>query len=125
MGRFVTVAAWLVLAASACGEGEPCDRATYQGGCDGDRAWTYCADKTSTGREKWVARVVRHECEAQTVCVGVDSAGTCVAEPAETCEIVDATRCVEGRQQVCRDVDAITLASGVRYWYWLGGLSCE
>lgn len=120
-----TLALFVLLACSGCSEGEPCDRATYEPGCDGERAWTYCADKTHTGRKKLRATVVRIECERDAVCIESGDVAACVAEPAEPCDIVDATRCVNGLRQKCRDVDAATHDSGVRYWYWVGGLSCD
>ena len=113
----------LAIAGTGCSEGERCEIATYQAGCDGERAWTYCADKSSTGMKKLQATVVRIECEANTVCVESGEHSSCVAAPAETCEVLDETRCVDGLTQKCRDIDAVSLASGVRYWTWVG-LGC-
>lgn len=115
----------LLLACGGCLDGEPCDRASYEPGCDGDRAMTYCADKTHTGRKKLVPTVVRIECERDSVCIESGDIWTCVAEPPQTCDTVDATRCVDGLLQKCRDIDAAKHDSGVRYWYWVGGLTCD
>jgi hypothetical protein len=109
----------MVLACVGCFEGESCDRATYERGCDGDRAHTYCSDKTHTGRERLFPRVVRIECERGNVCVEDRDVVTCVADPAERCDVVDATRCVNGIRQKCWDVGPNS-TSGVRYWNSLG-----
>lgn len=114
----------VMLACTGCPEGERCDMATYKAGCDGERAWTSCSDRYHTGMEKPWATIVRHECEANTVCLDSGEISTCVAEPAQACDVVDASRCVDGLRQKCRDVDAITMRSGVLYWYRTG-LSCD
>jgi hypothetical protein len=115
----------LLLACGGCPKGEPCDRATYKHGCDeGNRSHSYCSDKTHTGRKKVVPTVARIECQPSTVCIESGEIATCVAEPAETCDSKDASRCVNGLRQKCWDVNASTQDSGVLYWYFTG-LSCD
>jgi hypothetical protein len=114
-----------MLACTGCPDGERCDRATYEAGCEGTAAWTYCADKSHTGMKKLYPTVQRIPCERDSTCMEFGEVATCVAEPAEVCVTVDATRCVNGLRQTCRDVDAISKRSGTQYWYWTGGLGCD
>ena len=112
----------LVVLLTACPSGERCDMATYEGGCDGKRSWSYCANKDSNGFEKLWPTVQRHECRPETECVEVGEVSTCVAAPAERCETRDEQRCVAGASQRCWAIDERPDAP--MYWNYVG-LSCE
>lgn len=122
MQRATIVASLFVLI--GCSNRERCDVATYEGGCDGKRAWTYCADKQHNGMKKLWATIVRRECLPHTECVEEGEQATCVAEPAQRCDTPDATRCVNGLNQVCWEMRKGSDVTGVYYWFVLVG-SCE
>jgi hypothetical protein len=111
-----------VLVVTGCSNRERCEVATYEGGCDGKRAWTICADKeTVSGRKKLWPTIVRRECLPNTECVEAGEQATCVAEPAQRCDVPNATRCVDGRHQVCWEVRKGDETTGVYYWKLLEG----
>lgn len=111
----------LVLVAGGCPSGERCDIATYDAGCKGKSEWTYCADKDSTGFTKLWPSVVHMECKQHTECVEEGETASCVAAPAERCDVKDDERCVDGLSQRCWALGA--QPDGVLYWQFVG-LSC-
>ncbi len=114
-----------VLACAGCPRGERCDMSSYERGCDGNSAYTYCADKLSDGMKKLWPTVVRIECQAHTECVEDGTITTCVAAPAERCDSPDAERCVDEMTQRCWELGGgLPPRSGVYYWHFVG-LSCE
>jgi hypothetical protein len=113
-----------LLACAGCSSGERCDVETYDRGCDGKRAWSYCADKKYSGLKKLWPTVVRMECQAHTECVEEGELVTCVAEPAQRCDMPDAERCVNGLSQRCWELRKGAEGSGMYYWFFVG-LSCE
>jgi hypothetical protein len=123
----------MLVVTTGCPSGDRCEMSTYTNGCDGKTAWTYCADKTHTGAKKPWPTVVRIECADRTECVeetdptAADqrkTISTCVAAPAERCEVLDATRCFDGLRQKCWDIGAGTRDVKIGYWF-VTGLSCD
>jgi hypothetical protein len=121
MQRALIVA--FLFACVGCSSGESCDVETYDPGCDGKRAYTYCSDKTYSGLKKLRATVSRTECQPQTECVEEGESMTCVAEPAQRCDTPDAVRCANGLTQRCWELRSATHTTGVYYWYFVG-LTC-
>lgn len=113
----------LALVLTACPKGERCDMTTYEGGCAPDgRSWSYCSDKDSSGFGKSWPTVARHECSPQTECVEEADVSTCVAAPAERCDVQDDERCVDGASQRCWSLGSQVGAP--LYWSYVG-LPCE
>jgi hypothetical protein len=117
-----TTLALFALLLAGCPKGERCDMATYAGGCDGKGSWSYCSDKDSSGFEKLWPTVQRHECKQATECVEAGDISTCVAAPAERCELKDDERCVDGGSQRCWALGSQPGAP--LYWHYVG-LTCE
>jgi hypothetical protein len=115
-----TGVAFLVLSA-ACSGGEPCDVATYEGGCDGKRAWTRCTDEHPNGVKKLRATVDRRECRPNTECAEAGGDASCVAEPAQRCDTPNASRCVNGLNQVCWEMRKGHDRTGLYFWFLLEG----